>query len=108
MREVYRVRREMVIETLTRQFGDCLKVVPSIAGLHIAAFARTASSQEIRAIVQKAVESEVAVQELSVLAHSELSGLMLGYGAIPTANIREGLRRLRGCFSAHRAGISVA
>ena len=47
MRENYRVRREMVIESLTSQFSDHLEVVPSIAGLHVTALARTASAEEI-------------------------------------------------------------
>lgn len=110
MREVYRARREIVIETLTRQFGDYLEVVPSIAGLHITALARKASAEEIKVIAEKASEAGVEFQELSAItvAPSGRAGIMLGYGAIPTTNIREGLRRLRGCFSPHRASISVA
>ncbi len=110
MREVYRARREMVIESLTRQFGDCLEVVPSIAGLHIAALARKATAEEIKAIVEKASQLGVAVQELSALTvgPSGRPGIMLGYGAIPTANISEGLRRLRSCFKPRHNGISMA
>jgi GntR family transcriptional regulator/MocR family aminotransferase len=110
MREVYRTRREIVIETLTRQFGDSLEVVPSIAGLHITALARNASAEEIKIIVEKASEAGVEVQELAPLtvAPSGRAGILLGYGAIPTANVREGLRRLRSCFSPLRARIPVA
>src|SRR5215831_6898915 len=68
MREVYRARREIVIEVLTKQFGDYLEVVPSIAGLHVAALARSASAGEIRAVVQEASEAGVEVQELSTFA----------------------------------------
>jgi GntR family transcriptional regulator / MocR family aminotransferase len=100
MREIYRVRREIVIEMLTRQFSDHLEVVPSIAGLHVAALARTASAEEIRSVVQKASQVGVEVQNLSTftVAPSGPLGIMLGYGAIPTANIKEGLFRLLGCF----------
>ena len=111
MREAYQARREIVIETLTRQFADHLEVVPSIAGLHITALSRTASAEEIKIIVEKASEAGVEVQELAPLtvAQSGRSGILLGYGAIPATNIREGLRRLRSCFGTRRrARISVA
>ncbi len=101
MHEAYRVRREIILEILTEQFGDYLEVVPSIAGLHITALARTASPEEISAIVRNASELDVAVQELSTftLVQSGRAGLVVGYGAIPSTHIREGLRRLWSCFS---------
>ena len=110
MRETYRVRREIVIETLTRQFGDYLEVVPSIAGLHITALARTASAEEIGLIAERAADAGVEVQQLAPLnaAASGRPGVLLGYGAIPTSRIREGLRVLRNCFNTRRAGFSVA
>jgi GntR family transcriptional regulator / MocR family aminotransferase len=106
MREAYRVRREIVMETLTCQFADYLQVVPSIAGLHITALSRTASAEDMKIIIEKASEAGVEVQELAPLtvAPSGRAGILLGYGAIATANIKEGLRRLRSCFSARRAG----
>jgi GntR family transcriptional regulator/MocR family aminotransferase len=102
MREAYRARREIVIEILTRQFADFLEVVPSIAGLHITALSRTASAEEIKIIVERASEAGVEVQELAPLtvARSGRAGILLGYGAIPTSGIREGLSRLGSCFNA--------
>jgi GntR family transcriptional regulator / MocR family aminotransferase len=110
MRGVYGARREIIIETVKRQFGDYLEVVPSIAGLHITAVAREISAEEIKVIVEKASEAGVEVQELAPLtvAPSSRAGILLGYGAIPTADIGEGLRRLRSCFSSRGARISVA
>jgi GntR family transcriptional regulator/MocR family aminotransferase len=105
MREVYRVRREIVIDTLTRQFRDHLEVVPSIAGLHITALAHRAPRGEIKAIVERASEAGVEVQDLSTstMAPSGRTGIVVGYGAIPTANIKEGLRRLLNCFRPTRS-----
>ena len=110
MRNVYRSRREIVIETLTRQFRDDLEAVSSIAGLHMTVLARNASVEEIKLIVERASEAGVEVQELAPLtvAPPVRAGILLGYGAIATANIREGLSRLRGCFSPRRASIFVA
>jgi GntR family transcriptional regulator/MocR family aminotransferase len=100
MRDVYRVRRDLVLEILAKQFSDHLEVVPSIAGLHVTALARTESTEKIRAVVQRASEAGVEVQPLSMFLATARgrAGIVLGYGAISTAKIKEGLRRLLGCF----------
>jgi GntR family transcriptional regulator/MocR family aminotransferase len=100
MRDVYRVRHEIVTEVLSRKFGDLVQLVPSIAGLHVAALARTAPAETICAVARKASEAGVEIQEMSrfTVAKPERPGIVLGYGAIPTAKIKEGLRRLRHCF----------
>jgi GntR family transcriptional regulator/MocR family aminotransferase len=101
MRGVYRVRHELVTRALTREFGDHVEAIPSTAGLHVAAVARTASARDIAAVVRRASSAGVEVQELSRFAVSAQApaGLVIGYGAIPTARIEEGLRRLRRCFA---------
>jgi DNA-binding transcriptional MocR family regulator len=50
--------------------------------------------------VQRASAARVEVQQLSAFAFSgpAQAGLVLGYGAISTDHIEEGLRRLRSCF----------
>jgi GntR family transcriptional regulator/MocR family aminotransferase len=99
-REVYRARHRMIADALARDFADHLTVVPSTTGLHIAALARTASADQIGAVVRRASDTGVAVQELSRFGVDSPGppGLLLGYGAIPTARIEDGLRRLRSCF----------
>jgi GntR family transcriptional regulator/MocR family aminotransferase len=97
---VYRARHELVTNVLAREFAEHLEVVPSAAGLHVAALARTASAERMGAVVRRASETGVEVQELSTFGVRAPArpGLVLGYGAIPTARIAEGLRRLRRCF----------
>jgi GntR family transcriptional regulator / MocR family aminotransferase len=97
---VYRERHEMVKYAITQDFADHLEVIPSVAGLHMAAVARFASSEEIDRILHRAAERSVAVQSLSRFAvdATPRSGLVVGYGAIATRDIQEGLRRLRECF----------
>jgi GntR family transcriptional regulator/MocR family aminotransferase len=99
-RGVYRIRHEMVTNALTGELADHLEVLPSACGLHVAVLARTASTDEIGAVVRRASHAGVAVQELSKFAVNGPArpGLVLGYGAIPTQHIEEGLRRLRHCF----------
>ena len=100
MREVYRTRHRMIVDALRRDYADYLNVIPSTVGLHIAAMARTASADKIGAIVRRASDAGVVVQELSRFGVNAPGppGLVLGYGAIPTARIEDGLQRLRSCF----------
>ena len=102
MRNIYRVRHAMVTHGLTNEFADHLQTIPSTVGLHVAAFARTASVDEISAVARRASAAGVQIQSLSRFAVQVPAkpGLVLGYGAIATANIEEGLRRLRLCFAA--------
>jgi GntR family transcriptional regulator / MocR family aminotransferase len=100
VREVYRARHQAIAHVLARDFADRLELIPSTAGLHITAIARGVAANRMRAVVRGASDSDVAVQELSRFQVDSPAqpGLVLGYGAIPTARIKEGLRRLRACF----------
>jgi GntR family transcriptional regulator/MocR family aminotransferase len=100
MRGVYQERHEMIVAALGHGLADDLTVVPSAAGLHVSATATTASPAEIGAVVRRALAAGVAVQPLSMFRVDQpaRAGLALGYGAIDTGLIGEGLRRLRGAF----------
>jgi len=97
---VYTERHEMMTRILARDFADHLRVVPSAAGLHITALAPSLSARKIGTVVRHASDRGVQVQELSRFAIDAppRSGLVLGYGAVLTARIEEGLRQLRSCF----------
>lgn len=101
MNRVYRARHEMVTTVLRRDFADHLEVIPTVAGLHMAAVARSASSAEIDRVLDRAAARSVAVQALSRFAFNTIKrpGIVIGYGAIATPLIQEGLRRLRACFN---------
>jgi GntR family transcriptional regulator / MocR family aminotransferase len=66
----------------------------------VTALARTASADRIAAVVRRASDAGVEVQELSRFAVNPpgRAGLVMGYGVIPTARVEEGLHRLRPCF----------
>jgi GntR family transcriptional regulator/MocR family aminotransferase len=100
MGSVYRARHDLLTATLTRDFAGHLELVPSAAGLHVAAVAREASVERVRAVIRRAWEKEVAVQELARFAveGTQRAGVVLGYGAVPTTRMAEGLQRLRDCF----------
>jgi GntR family transcriptional regulator/MocR family aminotransferase len=100
---IYRQRHEMIADVISRDFTDHLELIPSTTGLHVSALVRTMSAHQIAAVTRRAAERGVAVQllssqVLSPLAVSPLPGIMLGYGAIATSHIEEGLSLLRTCF----------
>jgi GntR family transcriptional regulator/MocR family aminotransferase len=102
MRAVYQERHELVTEILARDFAEHLELIPSDAGLHVAALARTASPERIHAIAARASEDGVEIGELGSfrLDSEPATGLVLGYGGIATSRITAGLGRLRACFDA--------
>ncbi len=94
---IYSERHEMLTAGIRSNFGDYLHLIPSSTGLHIAAYARTASFDDIDAIASRAFDLGVAIQSFPLEGKPQ-AGIMLGYGAIETARIAEGLRRLCRCF----------
>jgi GntR family transcriptional regulator/MocR family aminotransferase len=98
----YRARHEIVSETIRRDFAGHLELIPSTSGLHIAALAPSLTPAAVSRIVEQASHLGVGVQKLSAYAITEapMAGLVIGYGNIPTRDIREGLRKLRECFDA--------
>jgi GntR family transcriptional regulator/MocR family aminotransferase len=96
MRTEYRVRHGIIAKALTTDLADLLEIVPSAAGLHLSAFARTGTREAVRAWVQRAEAVGVGLWDLASFSTSDSRpGLVLGYGGIPTDRIPEGLRRLR-------------
>jgi GntR family transcriptional regulator / MocR family aminotransferase len=103
MRHVYQARFERVSALLARDFTLWLKVVPSVAGLHLCAVGDGLSVEETVAVVERAADRGVGLQPLSQFTADParkvaLPGLVIGYGAIPTELIHEGLRRLAQCL----------
>jgi GntR family transcriptional regulator/MocR family aminotransferase len=101
---VYRKRHEMILEILRSHFADVLEVVPSAAGLHITATAKGHSAEEISTVARRASDRDVAVHRLSQFGIDGPAqpGFVIGYGAIATGDIEEGLRRLRASFAGHK------
>lgn len=104
MRAVYEERQHRILEQLHSSFSDVLDVVPSSIGLHLTALAPDFTIEAIRSIVEKAAAKGVACQPLSMytVGSTARAGIVLGYGAIETERIEEGLARLRACFDERR------
>ena len=89
MRRVYAERHAKILATLERDFRGVLEPIPSVAGMHLAARLVRRKSDAFPA-------HDVGVDRLSAYcAKRKQPGLVLGYGAIDTSRIDEGLRRLR-------------
>lgn len=100
-RRVYQARRDRIAAALDSDLRPWLRRIPTVAGLHLAAVARSAGADQVEEWIARADELDVAVQSLTAFAHSESgpAGLVIGFGAIPESRIDEGLRRLRRAVS---------
>lgn len=93
-RTVYARRHQLLHAALAGPLAPHLAAYPSAAGLHAAALLRGGGDDT--AVVARARARGVAVQPLSRfrIAPGGAPGLLLGFGAVPTERVDEGLRRL--------------
>jgi GntR family transcriptional regulator/MocR family aminotransferase len=96
----YRARHQRIVEVLERRFARWLEVVPAAAGLHVAALLRPGSAVDMTHVVRRAAERGVRVQALADFFAGPVSrdGLVIGYGAMPTSRVDEGLALLKESF----------
>jgi GntR family transcriptional regulator/MocR family aminotransferase len=96
---VYAVRHAQILESLERRCGRRLRAIPSAAGLHLAAVTE-GTSVNIRRAVDRARSRGVRVGVLSdySLGAPCDTGVVIGYGAIPSSRIDDGLRQLAASF----------
>jgi GntR family transcriptional regulator/MocR family aminotransferase len=101
MGNVYSQRHGIVTATIKRDLGAHLELIPSSSGLHVATLVRAASVEEVVSIVRRAARRGVVVRHLAQFAvgAKKRAGIIIGYGAIPTSKIAEGLRRLHRAFA---------
>jgi GntR family transcriptional regulator/MocR family aminotransferase len=96
MRRVYASRRARLVAALAGEFAPWFDLLPSIAGLHVAAF--SAAALDVPALVQRARLRDVGIHPLREYygsGRAARDGLVFGYGAIDDTAIAEGLARLR-------------
>jgi GntR family transcriptional regulator/MocR family aminotransferase len=105
MRRMYLGRRDRIAAILDSDFGDVLTRIPSAAGLHLAAWARS-DNADVAGWVGRAAESGVAVSTVQDYAfESTRPGLVFGFGAIPEVEVAAGLRLLRAAIDADKAAL---
>ena len=95
MREVYRQRRQLLLDTLAAQLGDWLEPLPSFYGMHVAAVAR--ADVDLDDIAARMPGRGVQLHSLARyhLGPPARAGLVFGYGAADLDDIRRGLALLR-------------
>ncbi|MEO7251701.1 MAG: PLP-dependent aminotransferase family protein, partial [Arenimonas sp.] len=95
MRELYGDRRQALLEGLRVHLGDRLELVPSAAGLHLAALSSSVAATE--RIVERARAQGVGLNSLRAYYWGKpvRAGLVFGYGAIEAGAIDAGLLELR-------------
>jgi GntR family transcriptional regulator/MocR family aminotransferase len=96
----YAMRHAKIVEAIHLGFGGRLRAVPSGAGLHVTAEVAPGFSLDVDQFVRRAEARGIVMNTLADFSAdaSPRAGLVLGYGAIPTENVEEGLRRLARCF----------
>ena len=98
MQRIYRGRRERLLEGLRSGFDRWLEVLPSVAGLHVAA--RLKSLRE-DSVIARARNAGVGIGALRpyYAKNPTMRGLMFGYGNLDEREIDEGLERFRNSLS---------
>jgi len=99
MRQIYSRRRELLYALLKRDFSDTLEPIPSLYGMHVAAWAR--DGVDLDGAVQILAGRSVKIHTLGRyhLKHSPRSGLVFGYGAVDLPEIERGLAALQGVLA---------
>jgi GntR family transcriptional regulator/MocR family aminotransferase len=90
MRRIYGARREAMVESLERYFGDRVHMRGDAAGMHVLA------RFEDQAIAQKAEAAKVQLlsSKRAYLTAAPESEFIMGFSSIGERSIREGIRRL--------------
>jgi GntR family transcriptional regulator/MocR family aminotransferase len=85
-----------VTEAIRRELHAWLQVIPSAAGLHLAAQVAPGASIDLDEVVRRAETWGVVVRSPSYFSAEvpARAGLVIGYGAIPESKVAEGIRRL--------------
>jgi len=95
MRDIYKRRRQLLLESFQRDLGEWLDPIPSFYGMHIAAVART--SLDLDLVAQALLRNNVKMHAFSryYLGARTRAGLIFGYGAVDLPEMTLGLSLLR-------------
>jgi GntR family transcriptional regulator / MocR family aminotransferase len=95
MRTLYMQRRDALVAEIRGQLGERLEVVNAEAGMHLVGLLRPRI--EDTAVTSNAAQHGISVLPLSLCHMKKPSrgGLILGYGATDTEQIRAGVRALK-------------
>jgi GntR family transcriptional regulator/MocR family aminotransferase len=100
MRDIYKQRRELLLESMRDKLSPWLRPIPSFYGMHIAALAQP--GLELEAVADDLLQQHVKIHTLSryYLGPSTQAGLVFGYGTVDLPEIRRGVSVLRKALQA--------
>jgi GntR family transcriptional regulator/MocR family aminotransferase len=96
----YANRHAQVAASLQHRLGRWLEVVPAAAGMHLAAESVCGRSLDTARLVLQADQRGVRIVALSAFSAGVATrpGIVIGYGAIPSSRIDDGMRQLAASF----------
>jgi GntR family transcriptional regulator/MocR family aminotransferase len=105
----YGVRRASIVDTIQRDLGEWLDLVPSSAGLHVCTWLRSGDLAVVEAVIDRAREDGLAVESLASYCNKRpaQAGFVFGYGAIPSDRVQEGLARFGAVLRREAAGFAT-
>jgi GntR family transcriptional regulator / MocR family aminotransferase len=100
LRGIYKERRQLLLDSLDREFTDWLTPIPSSYGMHVTAVAH--ARVDLEKLTAALARSQVNIHSLRryYLGRPTHSGLVFGYGAVDLPQIREALATLRKALAA--------
>lgn len=97
MRTLYGQRRELMLATIAKRYGDALEIVGGDAGLHLVL--RLPDGVDDRAVAAEALAENIVVRPLSgyyARRDDAGSGLLIGYACVPDEEIEPAFETLAG------------
>jgi GntR family transcriptional regulator/MocR family aminotransferase len=91
MREVYKLRRQLLLESLHDRLGGWLEAIPSFYGMHVAA--TLTAAVDLENVADELLRHNVKIHALSryFLGPQTRAGLVFGYGTVDLPDIRRGV-----------------
>lgn len=101
MRQLYRERRNALVDALTRELGDMLEVTVPEAGMHLVAW--LPSGMSAQTVTQRAAASGLHILPVSQFSLRSLQrdGLLLGFASASPQELRAGVQTLALALQAH-------
>jgi GntR family transcriptional regulator/MocR family aminotransferase len=95
MRQIYRQRRQLLLNFLCAELGEWLHPIASCYGMHVAAVARI--SLDLEHVTEALLRHNVKMHTFSryFVGPQTRAGLIFGYGAADLAEMKQGLSALR-------------
>jgi GntR family transcriptional regulator/MocR family aminotransferase len=99
MRDIYKQRRQLLLNYLQQELGEWLDPIPSCYGMHVAAVARP--SVDLDVVAEVLLQNNVKIHSFSryFLGRQTRAGLIFGYGSVDLPEMNRGLSALRNALS---------